>query len=165
MLPGPIREAVASLDPDVAVFRAQTLDDAIDAANSSSHWISLLFLVSGAVALFLATIGLYGVMAFWVIQRSREIGVRMALGGQRADVVRLVLGQGMRHAGIGLAVGALIALPVARLFASALFGVRPYDPVVFGTTMGVLGGVALLGCLLPARRATGLEPMDALASE
>ena len=164
-LGGAIRETVAALSPDVAIFRTWPLDEAMDAANSGPHWMSLVFVISGAIALFLAAIGLYGVMAFWVIQRTREIGVRLAVGGQRIDIIRLVLGQGMWYTGVGLGLGALVAFPLAKLFAFALYDMAWWDPVVFGGTVGVLLVVALVGCWVPARRATALDPVAALGSE
>jgi putative ABC transport system permease protein len=161
----PVRESVAALDPDVALYRILPLDKAIDLANSQYTWFSLVFLISGGISLFLAALGLYGVMAFWVIQRTREIGVRMALGGQRRDIVRLVLSQAMTQTSIGLAVGVLLAIPAARLLSFALFGVTPYDPLVFGGILTVLIAAALLGCWLPARRATRMDPLKALVAE
>ncbi|MQA90582.1 MAG: FtsX-like permease family protein [Gemmatimonas sp.] len=164
-LPGPVRESVAALDSDVALFNILPHDEVISLANSSYTWMSLLFLVSGATALFLAAIGLYGVMAFWVVQRTREIGVRMALGGQKGDIVRLVLRQGMAQTSIGLIAGVVLALPTVQLIRFALFGVGPYDPIVFGSILGVLLGAAWLGCWLPARRATRMDPLEALVAE
>jgi putative ABC transport system permease protein len=137
----------------------------IGMANSQYTWFSLLFLISGGIALFLAAVGLYGVMAFWVIQRTREIGVRMALGGQRGDIVGLVLRQGMRQTSIGLIAGLLLAIPAARVLRFALFGVAPHDPMVYGAIIAVLVGAACLGCLLPARRATRMDPLEALTAE
>jgi putative ABC transport system permease protein len=164
-LPGPIREAMTALDPDVALFSILPLERVIAMANSQYTWFSLLFLISGGIALFLAAVGLYGVMAFWVIQRTREIGVRMALGGQRGDIVGLVLRQGMRQTSIGLIAGLLLAIPAARVLRFALFDVAPHDPMVYGAIIAVLVGAACLGCLLPARRATRMDPLEALAAE
>ena len=164
-LTAPVRESLAALDSDVALFQVRPLDVVIAQANSEYTWLSLLFLISGGVALFLAAIGLYGVMAFWVVQRTREIGVRMALGGQARDIRRLVLRQGMTQMSIGLLAGVLLALPAARLVRVALYGVVPYDPMVFGSILAVLLGAAWLGCWLPARRATRLSPLHALIAE
>ena len=164
-LPAPIRESLTALDSDVALFNVLALDVVIDQANSQYTWFSILFLISGGIALFLAAIGLYGVMAFWVIQRTREIGVRMALGGQNVDIVRLVLGQGMKHTAIGLLVGVVLALPAARVLGFALYGVAPYDPTVFVSILAVLAGAGTLGCWLPARRATRMNPVEALAAD
>jgi len=164
-LPTPIRETVAGLDRDVALSNVHPLDQVIASANSQYTWLSILFVVSGAIALFLAALGLYGVMAFWVIQRTREIGVRMAVGGQRGDIVRLVLRQGMTQTSVGLGVGLLLALSAAALLNFALYGVAPYDPIVFGSVLAVLIVAAWLGCWLPARRATRIDPLKALVAE
>jgi putative ABC transport system permease protein len=164
-LPAPVRESLRVLDPDIALFDVQRLEDVIYDANSGYTWFSVLFLISGGIALFLAALGLYGVMAFWVIQRRREIGVRMALGGQRRDIVRLVLRQGLAQTVLGLVAGVLLAVPSAGLLRSAMFGVAPYDPIVFGAVLGVMIAAAWLGCWMPARRATRVDPLKALASE
>jgi putative ABC transport system permease protein len=164
-LPAPIREALTALDRDVALSGVLPLDEVIASANSQYTWLSILFFVSGAIALFLAALGLYGVMAFWVIQRTREIGVRMAVGGQRRDIVRLVLRQGMTQMSIGLGAGVLLALSAAGLLDFALYGVAPYDPIVFGSVLAVLMLAAWLGCWLPARRATRIDPLKALVAE
>ncbi len=164
-LPTPIRETVGALDPDIALYNVLPLVEVISLANSQYTWLSLLFLVSGGIALFLAAIGLYGVMAFWVVQRTREIGVRMAVGGQRRDIIRLVMRQGMAQISIGLVAGVILAVPSARLLGSALYGVAPYDPLVFGTILAVLIAAAWLGCWLPTRRATRIDPLQALAAD
>ncbi|MGH7505211.1 MAG: FtsX-like permease family protein, partial [Longimicrobiales bacterium] len=161
----PVREAVASTDPDLALSFMRALDEAIALANSQYRWLSMLFLVAGALALFLAAIGLYGVMAFWVAQRTREIGVRMALGGNRGTIIRLVLRQAMMPIGLGVLVGLLIAAPLAWLSREGLLDVQPFDPFVFGTVSGVLLAAGWLGCILPALRATRVDPQVALASE
>jgi putative ABC transport system permease protein len=127
--------------------------------------VSVLFLVAGSIALFLASIGLYGVISFWVTQRTREIGVRMALGGRRRQVVGLVLRQGMSQTALGLVFGLALAIPASTLVGSILFDVSPYDPVVFGTIIAVLMTAAILGCWIPARRATRIDPMEALRAE
>lgn len=143
LLAAPIREAVAELDSDVALFNMRTLDESIDLANAQYGWMSLLFLVAGGLALFLAAIGLYGVMAFWVAQRTRELGVRMAMGGARAAIVGLVLRQGMTQIALGLVVGALLAVPIAWLLQGVLLEVQPFDPLVFGGVVSVLLGRGL----------------------
>jgi len=164
-LPGAIRDAVAELDPDVALFGVGELRASIDASSSGYWWMSVLFVTAGSIALFLASIGLYGVISFWVTQRTREIGVRMALGGRRREVVALVLRQGMAHTALGLLVGLALALPAATLLGRILFQVSPYDPVVFLSITAVLTTAAWLGCWVPARRATRIDPMEALRSE
>ena len=164
-LAAPIREAVAGLDPDVALFNMRTLDEAIDLANAQYGWMSAVFLVAGALALFLAAIGLYGVMSFWVAQRTREIGVRMAVGGTRAAILVLVLGQGTTKIAVGLAAGAVLAVPVVWLLQGALLDVKAFDPLVFGGVVAVLLGAGWLGCVRPALRATRVDPMAALTAE
>ena len=161
----PIRESMAALDSDVALYMVQPLQRVIDLANSQYTWFSLIFVISGGVALFLAALGLYGVMAFWVTRRTREIGIRMALGGQRRDIIRLVLGQAMSQTSLGLLAGVVLAVPAGRLLRSALFGVAPHDPIVFGSILTVLIAAALLGCWLPAQRATRMDPLKALVAE
>ena len=164
-LTAPIREAMAALDSDVALYSVLPLQRVIDLANSQYTWFSLIFVISGGVALFLAALGLYGVMAFWVTRRTREIGVRMALGGQRRDIIRLVLSQAMSQTSIGLLAGVVMAVPAGWLLRSALFGVAPHDPIVFGSILAVLIAAALLGCWLPAHRATRMDPLKALVAE
>lgn len=160
-----IRQAVASVDRDVTLPRMQSHDEAIDGANAASGWFSALFLVAGGLALALAAIGLYGIMAFWVTQRTREIGLRMALGGGRGTIVGFVLRRGMTPIIVGLALGLLVALPVARGLRGVLLDVAPFDPLVFGAVLAVLLFAALLGCLGPALRATRIDPQAALAAE
>jgi putative ABC transport system permease protein len=116
----------------------------------------------GALALILASIGIYGVLAYSVAQRTSEIGLRMALGAQPHQVLRLVLRQGMLLALIGAAVGILVALPVARLASGLLYGVSATDPITYAAITLLLMGVALLACYLPARRATRIDPLVAL---
>ncbi|NJD19253.1 MAG: FtsX-like permease family protein [Gemmatimonadetes bacterium] len=161
----PIREAVARRDPDVALFLVQPLDLVLYQANAQFAWLSALFLTSGALALFLAAIGLYGVMAFWVAQRTREIGVRMALGGERRQIVGLVLREGMMPTFIGLAAGGGVAIPVGWLLGAFTFGVAGYDPLVFGSVLGVLLSAGWLGCWIPVLRATRVDPLAALAAD
>jgi ABC-type antimicrobial peptide transport system permease subunit len=119
----------------------------------------------GVLALVLATLGVYGVMAYAVSQRTREIGIRMALGAQAADVLRMVVGGGAIIAAAGVAVGLLGAFAVSRVMQGILFGVRPGDPVTFGAVAALLLGTALLASWLPARRAARVDPMTALRSD
>lgn len=164
-LAAPIREAVAEVDPDVAVYFMRTLQEAIIAANASFIWLSALFVVAGGLALFLAAIGLYGVMAFWVSQRRREIGVRMAVGGGGGRIVGFVVRKGMARIAAGLLAGVLLSLPLAWGLRRSLLDVSPFDPTVFGTVLGVLLGAGVLGCVLPAIQATRVDPATVLSSE
>jgi ABC-type antimicrobial peptide transport system permease subunit len=127
--------------------------------------MALLAGVLGALALLLASIGLYGVMSFIVNQRAREIGVRVALGAQSADVIRLFLNQGMKLTAIGVVFGLLGAVAISRLLAVVLIDLSPFDPLAFGGVAVFLSIVALLACYLPARRATKMDPMIALRCE
>ena len=124
-----------------------------------------LLAVFAGVALALAVIGLYGVLAYAVAQRQREIGVRMALGAQRRDVLGLVVGHGMRLTGIGVILGLAGALALTRVLKSLLFEIKPFDPVTFLTVTALLAGVALLACWIPARRAAKVDPIEALRYE
>jgi predicted permease len=160
-----IRDAVAGVDPDVALYEMNTMVASIRSANTVYAWLSALFLLGGSLALFLAAIGLYGVMAFQVAQRTREIGVRMALGGGRGTIVRFVLRQGLAQIAAGLVAGILLAVPVAWLLRAVLLDVRPFDPLTFGSVLGVLLVAGWSGCLIPALRATRVDPQVALAAE
>lgn len=164
-LAAPVRAAVSRVDSDAALFFITTLQKSIEGANAQFRWMGALFLVAGGLSLFLAAIGLFGVMGFWVTQRTREIGVRMALGGRRGAIVRLVVRQAALPILLGVAAGLLLAAPVAWLARDILLDVPPFDPIVFGTVAGVLVGAGALGCLLPALRATRVDPQRALAGD
>jgi ABC-type antimicrobial peptide transport system permease subunit len=117
------------------------------------------------LSLILASVGIYGVISYLVGQRTHEIGIRMALGAKRKDVLQLILGQGGRMAGIGIGLGCVAALAATRLLSSMLFGVKPTDPATFITVAALLVTIALLACYIPARRATQVDPMVALRYE
>jgi predicted permease len=160
-----IRAALQEMDPEHVLFAPQTMEQAI-ADSLGQHRFSML-LLSGfaALALVLASVGIYGVVSYSVGQRTGEIGVRIALGARRGDVLRLVLGEGLRIALVGIAIGVIAALALTRLMAHLLHGVSPTDPLTFVAVASGLAAVALAACYLPARRATRVEPMVALRHE
>jgi macrolide transport system ATP-binding/permease protein len=159
-----LRTTIQSLDPKLQPNIRHFSDILNDALRALLMGTSLASLV-GVLALAVAVMGLYGVMAFLVVQRTHEIGVRMALGAQSADVVRLVLRQGLRLVIIGVAIGLLISAAATRVLSAALFGISPTDPLTFGVSTLLLGLVALLACWIPARRATKVDPLVALRCE
>jgi putative ABC transport system permease protein len=132
----------------------------------AGHRAVMLYLcIFAGVGLLLAAIGLYGVLAYSVARRTREIGIRMALGAQIADVIRLILNQGLVLVAVGGVIGMAVALATGRILRAYLFGVSSADPVTFGAVALLLGAVALLACWLPARRATRINPTEALRCE
>jgi putative ABC transport system permease protein len=164
-LAGPLRRAVRELDPTVPVYSLRTMDEVRRWSNWPSRLWGELFGTFGGVALLLAGVGVYGVMAYAVSQRVHEIGIRMALGARAADVVRMVMRQGAVVAAAGVGAGLLGALAIARLMSGVLFGVSATDLVTFVAMPLALAAVALFACWMPARRAARVDPMVALRSE
>jgi putative ABC transport system permease protein len=160
-----VRNQVRELDPDLPVTRIMLMTEVISRSVWQPRLYTALFGVFAVVALILATVGIYGVMSYSVTQRSREIGLRMALGAQRQDVLRLVVGQGIVLAAIGVGVGLVTAIAMTRLMSSLLFGVTATDPITFAAVSVLLTGVALGACFIPARRAAKVDPMVALRYE
>jgi putative ABC transport system permease protein len=160
-----IRDVVASLNPDIPLYWVQSYE----AATAQSLWFvrvfGTMFMIFGFVALFLASVGLYAVMSFSVSRRTREVGIRMALGAQGGDVVRMIFGQGALQLGLGMTAGLGLAYGISQLLKVVLFQVQPRDPVVFGGVAAVLIGVGLVACFVPAKRATLVDPLVALRSD
>jgi putative ABC transport system permease protein len=161
-LVGAVRGEVQALDPSIPLYQVQTMEEAIAADTATERFSMLLQLVFAAVALSLSAIGLYGLLSFTVARRTAEMGIRMALGAQRADVRRMVVRQGMALVGLAVLVGLAGGLAAGRLMSGLLFGVSPTDPVTYTLVVGVLMAVALLACWLPARRASAVDPAVAL---
>jgi predicted permease len=164
-LAGTVRDQVLSVDKDQPVFQVQTMEQILASSLATRRFSMFLFAVFSAVALVLSAVGIYGVMSYAVNQRTREIGIRMALGARRADVMRLVVGQGMALTAIGLGLGLASAFGLTRLMSSLLFGVTATDPTTYAGIALLLGLVALTACYIPARRATKVDPMVALRYE
>jgi predicted permease len=160
-----LRKEIQSLDPALPFVNVTTMDENIRQGLWASRTGAALLSVFGGLALLLAAIGIYGIMSYSVGKRVREIGIRMAIGAQSGDVLRLILGQGLIIAATGLAVGLIAAFGVARYFENFLFGVRAGDALTYLAIAAILGGVTLLACWLPARRATKVDPLTALHAE
>jgi len=160
-----IRHAIHEVDPEQPVANLGTLEQAVGNSIQVSKVILTLVGLFAAIALVLACIGIYGVMAYSVAQRTREMGIRLALGAGTGQVTTLVLRDGMKLVLLGLGLGAIASLGAGQLLASQLYRVTGTDPLVFTLVALVLVGVALLACWLPARKATKINPLDALRSE
>src|ERR1700691_344981 len=162
---GPVRRAVYETDPREVVYGVQTLDSVLANSLAARRLSMVLLEIFAALALVLSCVGIYGVISYLVHQRTHEIGVRMGLGAQRRDVMKLVLTQGAEMALVGMAVGFITALGLTRLMANQLFGVSAYDPLTFVAGAVLLTLVALLACYIPARRAVRVDPIVALRYE
>jgi putative ABC transport system permease protein len=160
-----VRGEVKSLDASLPVYNVRTMRDVVDEAVSPKRLTMFLLAFFALSALVLAAVGLYAVMSYAVAQRRHEIGIRLALGAQGEDILRLVLSQGLVLTLVGLALGLVGALMLTRVMASILYGVSATDPLVFGGVASVLAAAALLACYVPARRATKVDPMIALRYE
>jgi len=157
--------AIQALDPDLALTQVNTMDDIISLSLSSDRWIVALYAGFGAAALLLAILGVYGVMSYSVAQQTHEIGIRMALGAARADVLRLVMREGLLLSGIGVVIGLGGALALTRLMRTSLYGVSTSDPLTFTGVALLLVAVAIIGCFVPAYRAMRVDPLIALRHE
>ena len=160
-----VRGQIQSLEPNLAITNVQTIGEIIDQGLWAPEMGAALLALFGGLALVLAAVGVYGVLAYSVTQQTREIGIRMAMGAERSDVLGLVVGQGLKLTGAGLVAGILVALALTRKLSSLLFGVSAYDPLTYASVILVLVFVALLACYIPAQRATRVDPLVALRYE
>jgi predicted permease len=160
-----LRAEMLRLDPDLAVFNVHSMTERVDLSLAPRRTSMLLANTFGAVALFLASLGIYGVLAYLVAQRTREIGIRVALGSSRAAILKMVLWEGTQLVLAGLILGVIAAVLLQKAIATEIYGVRPLDPQVLAAVTVVLTGVALAACAIPARRAMRVDPIIALRSE
>jgi putative ABC transport system permease protein len=160
-----IQKEILTLDPVLPVSNVRTMDQVLAASIARQNFNMVLLTIFGAIALLLAAIGIYGLMSYSVEQATHDIGVRLALGADRRDILSLVVGRGMRLAAIGLVVGVAASAGAVRVIAGMLFGVRPLDPATFVIVTTTLGAIAFLACYVPARRAMSVDPIIALREE
>jgi ABC-type antimicrobial peptide transport system permease subunit len=160
-----IRHMSAQISNRQVIFGAQTMDSLVAASVASQRFTMILLTVFAALAMVLASVGIYGVISYVVGQRAHEIGIRMALGARPADIMRLILGRGGKLAALGIAIGLNASLGLTRLIASMLYGVGASDPLTFGGVALLLTLVALTACYVPARRASKVDPTEALRCE
>jgi putative ABC transport system permease protein len=164
-LAGAMRNELATLDKQVSIGKVRSMDTIAAESVAQPRFRTLLLALFGIAALLLASVGIYGVMSYAVTQRTQEIGIRMALGAQVSDVRKLVIGNGMSLALIGVAIGLAGSYGLTRLMASLLFGISATDALTFAAISAVLVIVALGACYIPARRATKVDPLVALRYE
>ncbi|HET9178880.1 MAG TPA: ABC transporter permease [Terriglobia bacterium] len=160
-----VRQKLLEMSKSVRIYALDTVANHVNESYWQTRWVSTLLVIFGLLALGLAAIGLHGVIAYWAILRTHEIGIRVALGAEKRDVLKMVVGQGLKLALIGVAIGIAGALALTRFLASLLYGVKPTDPLTFIAVSLILIGVALAACFVPARRAARVDPMVALRYE
>jgi putative ABC transport system permease protein len=161
-IPVELREQVQSVNPELPVFGAHMLTEMVSVSLTERRFSMEIVALFALTALLLAALGIYGVISYIVSERTREIGIRLALGAQKSSIMRMVLHQGLRLAIIGAALGLICALIVSHLMAGLLYSVRPTDPLTFTAVAMLFIGIALLACYIPARRATKVDPIIAL---
>jgi putative ABC transport system permease protein len=159
------REQIAAVDPSLPLYNVKSMDRVITESIIGVAYVAAMMAVLGVIALVLASVGVFGVMSYAVSERAHEIGIRMSLGAQTADILRMVLRSGMTLTVLGLMIGLPIAFALARALAALLFGVEAADPFSFIGLPLLLAAVAALACYLPARRAARLDPLKALRYE
>jgi putative ABC transport system permease protein len=160
-----IRSRIANVDPEEPIFDVMPLSQVIHNSVVGIAYVAVMMAVLGVIALLLSAVGVFGVMAYSVTERTREFGIRVAFGAQQKDVLRIVFYRGMLLTGIGLAIGLPVALAMAQLLASILYGVSASDPIIFSGVLILLAGIAGLACYIPAKRAMQVDPMVALRYE
>ena len=161
----PVVSIVREQDPELAVARIRTIDEVISDSVAERRLTMLMLAIFAGAALLLAAVGIYGVISYSVTRRTQEIGIRMALGARRADVLRMVVGHALLLASIGIVLGGGAAVLLTRLMAGLLFNVEPGDPLTFLSVAALLGGVAAVASYVPGRRATRVDPVVALRAE
>ncbi len=164
-LAGPLRAAVRQVDTDLALYGVRTMEDRLNQSVAPERLNSMAVALFAAVALALAMVGTYGLLAYTVAQRTHELGVRVALGARREDLVRLVLGQGLALVAVGVVLGSAGSLAVNRALSSVLFGANPFDFGTLASVSGVLLGVSVAACLVPALRASRVDPLQAIRGQ
>jgi len=160
-----MRAAVSATDPSLAASRIESLRSLVEGSLAPDRFVTSLLGLFALLALALSAVGIYGVVSYGVSRRMREIGIRMAIGAEVSDILRLVVRRTLVMAGTGMALGMLGALALSRVTASLLYDVSPTDPLTFSLTAALLGGVAVLAAALPARRATRADPVSVLRRE
>ncbi|HEX8764242.1 MAG TPA: FtsX-like permease family protein, partial [Candidatus Acidoferrum sp.] len=159
------RNELQQMDPEQPMAAVATMEQLLGDSLSRSRFTMLLLAIFAAIALLLASVGIYGVIAYGVTERTQEFGIRIALGAERRDVLRLVLGQGARLTLLGIGLGAVFALLLTKFLATLLYGITPTDPLTFAGVSCLLAFVALAACYVPAQRATCVDPIEALRHE
>jgi ABC-type antimicrobial peptide transport system permease subunit len=159
------RQAIWSVNPNLPIFLVRTIKDLYDQSMARTSFTLVMLAIAGGMALLLGVVGIYGVIAYAVSQRTREIGIRMALGAEPSGVQRMFVRQGLVLAGVGAAFGLGAAVGLTRLMKSLLFGISPLDPVTYAGVAAVLVAAAALASYFPARRATAVDPVEALRAE
>jgi putative ABC transport system permease protein len=161
----PIQRQISALEPELPVYNALTMDQILGKTSASQGFAANLVLAFAALSLLLAAVGLYGVLSYLTTQRTADIGLRIAVGAQRSQILRFVLFEGLRPALIGLIFGVTASALATQLLRSMLYGTQPLDPAAFAGAAAMLMAVAVLACLIPAWRASRIDPIQALRTE
>jgi ABC-type antimicrobial peptide transport system permease subunit len=162
---GSVRDAAAGFDSGAVIYAEETMNEVISNSLAARHLSMILLSLFSGIALILSCVGIYGVISYLVEDRTHEIGVRMALGAERADVLRLILGQGAAMATLGIGMGVFLTLGLARLISNQLYGVTPHDPLTFCSAGFALMIAVMTACYVPAKRAIKVDPLVALRYE